>query len=283
MAVVEATIISAIQKDAEEKIRKGAMDIPSDYSIGNALQSAWFILSEALTKDKKKVLDVCTPESIKFALGLMVKDGMNPAKHQCAFIPFGTKLTYLREYQGDIALAKRYSGVRSVASKVVYEGDNYDTFIGTDGIEKLKPTSRSLFQNSDKPIIGAWCVIVDCDGIEHLTQMTKQQIILSWDMNKQFESNESQRNKTQKNFEDQMMMKTVIKRACKPFINSSTDEYILSVYDEDETPRLQSPKSIRDILPEPKTLAIAPTDVKQIEAPVQQQSEEPVPDWGNVD
>ena len=286
--ILNKSVLEKILASAEEKRGNKSIDIPADYSIANALQAAWFKINRITVgfgENKKNALEICDNDSIQKALFEMVTEGMNPAKHQCCFIVHGTSLDYQREYQGDIALAKRYSGVQSVASGIVREGDVFETYTGQYGIEKLIPFKREMFHNSDKKIVGAYCVVVDSDGIERLTKMTREQITKSWDFSKKktFKGYVAgTMNDTQTDFEDQMCEKTVIRRACKPYINSSNDERIIEER-EDETPRLQSPKSIRDILPEPKTLAIAPTDVKQIEAPIQQQSEEPVPDWGNVD
>jgi len=38
--------------------------LPDDYSIENALKSAWLILQETVDKDKKPVLEVCSRASI---------------------------------------------------------------------------------------------------------------------------------------------------------------------------------------------------------------------------
>ena len=291
--IYKEEMLNKIFVSVVQKVEDGAIELPKDYSIANALQTAWFIIKD-ITKyvdnANKSAVEICTSDSISNALFKMVQDGLNPSKRQCSFQIFTNKVTgyellYQREYQGSIALAKRYSGVQSVTAGVIYEGQSIKMRVGEDGIKKIVPFETDILDGLDKEIKGAWCVVVDCDGIPHTEVMSMEMIQKSWDFPKKKtfkEYKEGTLNDTQKDFKDQMCMKTVIKRACKPFINSSDDSE-LKKHDEDETPRLQSPKSIRDILPEPKTLAIAPTDVKQIEAPVQQQSEEPVPDWGNVD
>lgn len=75
---------------------KGAIDFPNNYSVGNALKSAYLILQEAKTREKKPVLQVCTQESVSCTLLDMVVQGLNPAKQQCYFIPYGNQLTLSR-------------------------------------------------------------------------------------------------------------------------------------------------------------------------------------------
>lgn len=291
--IYKEEMLNKIFVSVMQKIEDGATEIPEDYSIPNALQTAWFIIKDItkfIDNANKSAVEICSHDSISNALFKMVQDGLNPSKKQCSFQIYNDKvhgygLQYQREYQGHIALAKRYSNVKTVTAGIIYEGQSIKIRVGEDGIKKIVPFETDILDGLDKEIKGAWCVVVDSDGIPHTEVMSMEMIQKSWDFPKKKtfkEYKEGTLNDTQKDFKDQMCMKTVIKRACKPFINSSDDSE-LKKHDDDETPRLQSPKSIRDILPERNTLTIAPTDVKQIEAPVQQPAEEPVPDWGNVD
>lgn len=225
-------LLQSVYKAILRKIELGVVIIPTDYSVVNALQSAWFIIKESKcgkSENYKPVLEICTKESISEALFKMVTEGLNPSKKQCSFIPRGKKLTYNREYQGDIALAKRYSNVRSVNSGIYYKGDKLVIKREIDGTETLI-THEQPIENLDNEILGAYAVVVEEDGITKLTKMTRAMIQRSWDYPKTKTITGYKKgtlNDTQKDFEDQMCAKTVIKRACKPYINASSDENII--------------------------------------------------------
>lgn len=226
-------ILSLVYQSLSDKIAVGQIGIPKDYHVGNALQAAWFKISEMtvdVNKEKVKATVHCTKESIAEALFKMVAEGMNPSKHQCAFIVYKNILTYQREYQGTIALAKRYSGVKEVNSGVVYEGQILETIVDSTGVERLVPYKPN-FDDMDKPIKGAWTVVIDADGKEHLTKMTMKMIQEAWEFSKRKYPNfkAGEMNDTQSTFTDQMAMKTVVNRACKPYINTSSDELIMNI------------------------------------------------------
>lgn len=240
-----------------EKIRIGAINVPSDYSLVNALQSSLFILKDMKTgKDDgyKPIIDHCTKDSIADSLFRMVSEGLNPAKKQCSFIPRGKKLCYQREYQGDKALAKRYSNVKAINHGVIYEGDKFVTERDKMGNEILIKHDQPI-ENLDNPIKAAYCIIVEEDGTPVMEKMTRKMIQRAWDYPKMktFKGyKEGTMNDTQTNFEDQMCIKTVVKRACKPYINSSTDENIMP---EIESVSSAGQLSAPEIVPENKQIS----------------------------
>ena len=202
------------------------LDIPKNYSANNALKSAWFVMQTIEAKDgDKKVpaLTHCSNESIVNALFEMVVSGLNPMKKQCYFIPYAKKLTFMVSYQGNIALAKRYSGVLSVIPKVLHKDDIFKTEILSDGREVLLEHNQPI-ENLDKPITGGYAVIVDKQGNEHLTKQTLSMIKNSWAMGVA-----KGNGKPHNNFTDEMVKRTVANLACKPWINSSDDEAIISL------------------------------------------------------
>lgn len=208
------------------KVRDRQLTLPPNYSVENALQSAWFIISDmklGKNQNYKPVLESVSQESVAFALFKMCTDGLNPAKNQCAFIARGNQLTYERQYAGSEALAKRFSGVQSIKANVIHKGDVFVVNVMPDGRKTLGKHETTL-ENQDHDIIGAYCVIIDRDGLENMTVMTMKQIHTSWDQSP------SQGQEVHKKFPEEMCKKTVIKKACKPYINSSDDE----VYYHDE-------------------------------------------------
>jgi recombination protein RecT len=234
----------------------GMIDIPDDYSAENALKSAWFILQNVNDKDKKPALQVCEKHSIANSLYEMVVNGLNPMKKQCYFIVYGNKLTCMTSYQGSIAMAKRYSGVKSVIAREIYKNDKFVTEILPDGREIFKSHDQP-FENTDGEIIGGYAIVIDCDGREHLTKMTIGKIKKSWAMGVV-----QGKGKPHTEFTDEMVKRTLINRACKPWINSSNDENII----DDDKPEAKMDGN-QEQKHQPLTLSIEPEPPEAKEKP----------------
>lgn len=197
---------------------KGAIDFPNNYSVGNALKSAYLILQEAKTREKKPVLQVCTQESIANALLDMVVQGLNPSKQQCYFIPYGNQLTLSRSYLGTIALTKRLKGVKDVVAYPIYKNDKldigFDILTGKTKINEFKPALDHKAQD----LIGALGIIVGENEILYLEYMNMEQIRNAWN-----QGTMKGNSPAHKNFPDQMAIKTVINRVCKKYVNAADD------------------------------------------------------------
>jgi recombinase, phage recT family protein len=197
---------------------KGAIDFPNNYSVGNALKSAYLILQEAKTREKKPVLQVCTQDSIANALLDMVVQGLNPTKQQCYFIPYGNQLTLSRSYLGTIALTKRLKGVKDVVAYPIYKNDKldigFDILIGKTKINEFKPALDHKAQD----LIGALGIVVGENEILYLEYMNMEQIRNAWN-----QGTMKGNSPAHKNFPDQMAIKTVINRVCKKYVNAADD------------------------------------------------------------
>lgn len=197
---------------------RGAIDFPNNYSVGNALKSAYLILQEAKTREKKPVLQVCTQESIANALLDMVVQGLNPTKQQCYFIPYGNQLTLSRSYLGTIALTKRLKGVKDVVAYPIYKNDKldigFDILTGKTKINEFKPALDHKAQD----LIGALGIVVGENEILYLEYMNMEQIRNAWN-----QGTMKGNSPAHKNFPDQMAIKTVINRVCKKYVNAADD------------------------------------------------------------
>lgn len=197
---------------------KGAIDFPNNYSVGNALKSAYLILQEAKTREKKPVLQVCTQESIANALLDMIIQGLNPTKQQCYFIPYGNQLTLSRSYLGTIALTKRLKGVKDVVAYPIYKNDKldigFDILTGKTKINEFKP---SLAHNIQE-LIGALGIIVGEKEPLYVEYMNMDQIKKAWEQGQM-----KGKSGAHINFADQMAIKTVINRICKRYVNTADD------------------------------------------------------------
>lgn len=222
--VEERNITDSVLNRVMQMQTEGSLDLPSKYSAGNALKSAFLILQETQTSGKKPVLEACTKESIINALLDMVVSGLNPAKQQGYFIPYGNQLKWSRSYLGTIALTKRIKGVEDVKGYAIYEGDElefgFDYMKGKTTIESYKP---SINRDPDK-LIGAMALIIGKDEILHVEYMDMEQIRKAWNQGSMKGGSGAH-----KNFPDQMAIKTVINRGCKTYAQTSEDEVVSSL------------------------------------------------------
>ncbi|MBO0572779.1 recombinase RecT [Clostridium botulinum] len=196
---------------------------PKNYSVANAVNSAWLILQEVQDKNKKPALEVCTKNSIIGSLYDMCLQGLTPAKKQCYFVVYGNQLQLMRSYMGTVAVTKRLKGVKDIKAYCIYEGDEfeqkYDVDTATLKINKFNPE----FENIDiSKIKGAFAVVLGDNGPIHTEVMNMNQIKNAW--NQGYAKGGSG---AHKNFTDEMAKKTVINRACKMFANTSDDSDLL--------------------------------------------------------
>ena len=198
--------------------------LPSDYSAENALQAAWLIILETIdTVAKKPVLESCTKPSIVNSLLRMLTQGLNPVKKQCYFIPYGGKLSCKRSYFGTMAVARRVAGATDIYPELIYKGDEfeYEIFRGRKVVTKH---TQKLENVNVQNIIAAYCIIEFFGSQESYTEiMTINQIQRAWAKSPVRQDAEGS---THKQFPDEMAKRTVVDRACKRLINSSSDRHL---------------------------------------------------------
>jgi len=229
-AAPKAKITTQVLAQIESLRGKGALQLPADYSAGNALNAAWLALQEVQNREGKPIFkdgqltNVVTQVSIANSLLDMVIQGLNPAKKQGYFIVYGDKLVWQRSYFGDQALAERVRPGIEIYHAVVYEGDDFEfeTIRGRTVVMKHKTN----LANKTKPILAAYCGIYDANTGEDLGAevMTIERIRKSWGMSKTYRADGQG---THNKFPDEMALRTVIRRRTKPVINASTDALLL--------------------------------------------------------
>lgn len=210
------SVMNSITKYTEE----GRLRLPKGYSAENALKSAWLILQNTKDKNEVPALQVCkeNPASIANALLEMVIMGLNPAKSQCYFIVYGKTLSMMPSYFGRITALKRIEGVEGINAQVIYEGDDIDYDMNSDGsISNIEHHQEFKNIKEDK-ILGGYCVI-KYKGQEYGTIATMEQIQEAWKMSKMA--------KDKKEFKSEFVKRTVVNKAIKWFINTRDDEDLL--------------------------------------------------------
>lgn len=214
---------------AEERIKNlqdnNEIDLPADYSVNNALKSAWLQLQETKTKDKKPVLKACTRTSIMNAILKTVVEGLSPAKDQVYYIAYGKKLKAMRSYFGNIALAKRVANVKEVKPTIIYEGDKINIEI-EDGSKYVEDHKTKWQNQDDDKIAGVYAIVkFNDDRPDQHTIMTLDECKQAW---KQGSTYGKYDGTTHDKFAGEMAKRTVINRATKPLIKSSTDDYLMN-------------------------------------------------------
>jgi len=213
-------ITQKVQKSVMSMEEKGELNLPDDYSASNALKSAFLQLQETVDKNKKPALDVATQPSIYNALLEMVTLGLTPAKDQGYFIVRGNQLTFQRSYFGNMALAKRLAGAVDVVAQVIFEDDKFTYDIKGGRLVNIKHEQE--WQNRSGKITGAYATLSFDDGRPDWTEvMTMDQIKQAWGQGYTYK--EDKNYGTHHDFEEEMCKKTVINRATKKYIKSSSD------------------------------------------------------------
>jgi recombination protein RecT len=223
LALIKKDVVDVVGKKVQEFVSRGELHLPPNYSVENAMKSAWLILQNTFDKDKRPVLQVCTRDSIANALLDMAVQGLNPAKKQGYFIAYGKQLVFQRSYFGTMAVTKRVAGAKDIFAEIVYKGDEFEYTIhrGNKVITKHVQRIENVDPNN---IVAAYCTIIFDDDRQFTDIMTWAEIQKAWSKSKM---NPQREGSTHKEFAQEMVRKTVINRACKRYLNSSDDGGLL--------------------------------------------------------
>jgi recombination protein RecT len=211
----------------------GELVFPADYIPENALKSAQLKLYEVQDKNYKPALEVCTKESIANALLSTVVQGLNPDKKQCYYIVRGNKLCVDRSYFGDAHVAMTVDKtIIDIVPKVVYEEEEVETetIRGKDIVTYHK---SNPFKRDKSKIIGAYCNVIYNDDTYYSVIMTFEQIKQSWKQSPMKPINEDgsvKKDSTHDKFTAEMCERTVVRKACTPIINKSSDKNLVAKF-----------------------------------------------------
>lgn len=257
VVVAEKTLADNVLNKVNEFQKNKSIALPDNYSPENALKSAWLILLETKDRDGKFALSVCTKESIANAMLEMVIQGLNPVKKQCYFIVYGSKLVLQRSYHGNVALAKRLGGVKSVVSNAIYNDDVFEYEVDMEtGSKKITKHIQKLENIDSDKVKGAYAIVTMENGSKFIEVMNMHQIRKSWE-----QGATKGKSPAHNNFADEMAKKTVISRACKLFISTSDDA---DVYEEIDPMTIQVTAVEEEIAQNANTKTIGFEPVQEI-------------------
>jgi recombination protein RecT len=224
---VKKQTVDAVEKRIKELQETGDIDLPENYSVGNALKSAWLTLQETQDKSKNPVLETCSRTSIQNALFDTVVQGMNPAKDQIYYIAYGNQLTAMRSYFGNMALAKRVDDtIDDIWATAIYDGDEVEIEVKRGRRYVVSHKSKWGNQNDDK-VTGAYATVTyteESGKPDRQVIMTLEECKQAWKQGKVYQ--EGREWATHNKFTAEMCKKTVLNRITKPIIKSSSDSYL---------------------------------------------------------
>ncbi len=211
-------VSDAVMARINDMTEKNELVLPDGYSAGTALRQALLIIQETKDKNGKTALEVCTKASVTNTLLNMCIQGLQPEKRQCYFIVYGNQLQLFRSYFGtQAALRRAVPSVGKIVTDLVHEGDEVEFGTTEYGERYAVRIITDPIKNIEKPIAYGFCNIFDLDGkLMAGTLMTWKDIQKSW-------SKTRSGGQTQKEFPEEMAKRTLINRACKHILNSSTE------------------------------------------------------------
>lgn len=211
-----------------KEYQDAGMVLPPNFNPTNSLKKARFMLND-MKVNGKPVLEVCTEMSIVQCLLDSVAKGLDFSEGQIYFIPRNGVMTTMESVYGRIVRAKRASKNYKPIVQYVHEGDEF--LFGADvetGATKIFKHTTSL-ENLDKPIIAAYTYVTDNDGVTEVFIMTKREWLKSW-------TKSSNGASVAKEFERDMIYRTIIKKSTKSLVNANANAYFAPLNDDDDAP-----------------------------------------------
>ena len=216
----DENIAELVQNKIEKMQESGEIHFPANYSVSNAIRSAWLQIQETKDLNDRPALEVCTRESVANALLNTVIQGLSPSKKQVYYIVYKNQLLAQRSYFGTISVTKRIPLVKDVWADVVYDGDVFQTKKHRGGWKILEYESSP--EQMDPGKIKYAYAVIEREGEQDFTE------IMTWDqIQKSWAKSRSKNQNVHKEFPDQMAKRTVINRACKMFFNTCDDSDLL--------------------------------------------------------
>lgn len=212
-SATQQLVAEIVTTDFANLQKKQGYKVPEGYNVSNALQAAVSALPQV------KDIDRATPDSVKKSLFDMVVQGLDPSKTQAYFIVYGNQLQMQRSYFGTQQVLKRLPEIDDIHASVVRAGEEFEVDYEEAG-DLIVTNHKTSFGALDGEIIGAYAVIKMTDGTKRYEVMTKKQIDQAWD--------QSKTKNVQNKFPAEMAKRTVINRAAKNIINTTTADSALA-------------------------------------------------------
>jgi|LGOV01.1.fsa_nt_gb recombination protein RecT len=217
-------ITDTVLNSLETSMADGKLHIPKNYSMVNALKSAYLeIVGIKLSTNAGGgfALEKCTKSSIANALLTTVLNGLNPAKKQVYYIPYGTRLDAFISVFGKMAIAKRLpNATGEPVARLIYKGDNVEMSHNELGEEIITKHVLTFDGKMSGEIVGAYATM-EINGIMRSAVMNITEIKESWS------GIGSNKGTPHIKFTGEFAKRTILGRLLKPIIQSSDDSYLV--------------------------------------------------------
>jgi recombination protein RecT len=236
-------VATSVTEDFQDLVEAQGFKVPDGYHVANALQEA------VATLPTVKGITSVSADSIKKTLFDMVVQGLSPAKTQVYFIAYGNQLQMQRSYFGTQQVLKRLKDIKDIQAYVVRKDEEFDVDYDENGGLIVK-AHHTDFMKLDNEIVGAYAVITKADGEKQYEVMTKKQIDTSW--------GQARSTNVHKKFPEEMAKRTVINRAAKNIINtSSDDDNLIAAINSTTANENNYDDEPKDVTPAPKQNALS--------------------------
>lgn len=202
LATKKKNLLETASTRLSELLSKQVAAMPKGFNQTRFLQNCMAVLRD--TKDIEKF----TPEEIALALIRGAYLGLDFFRQECYVVAYGGQLKFQTDYKGEVKLAKMYAAkrIRHLYAKNVREGDCLDIKI-MDGNPKV---NFAPIEFNDKPVLGAFAVVVYEDGsLEYDTMSLKEIEHVRRHYSKAADG------PAWKKSPEEMYKKTVLRRLCK--------------------------------------------------------------------
>ncbi len=217
----EKNVSDSVQNRVTELVGEGRLHLPQNYSVGNAMASAWLIIQDVKDKNNRPALEVCTQSSIANALLEMAILGHNPAKKHGYFIVYGSKLTWFPSYFGKSASAKRIKGIdNEPIATLIYEGDEVELGFNELGEEYVLAHKTSWANKVKNNIVGVYATVKQ-------GEITRSAVLTVEEVKEAWLKNPGQK-RDHIDFRGEFMKRTAINRLVKTIVQTSNDDDLLA-------------------------------------------------------
>jgi recombination protein RecT len=215
----------SVNNKVAELVEKGRLTLPNNYSLGNAISSAYLILQETKDKNDKPVLEVCSKESIANSLLNMAILGLNPAKKQCYFIAYGNQLQLFVSYFGKSATIKRLKNIISEpVGTLIYAGDELEIGFNELGERLVMNHKTSWKAQQEDKIEGCYATVhqqlKNGQTVTRSALLTMKEIKEAW--------SKSKTSKDHPEFTGEFCKRTAINRLVKMILQTSNDDDLVA-------------------------------------------------------
>lgn len=185
-------------------------EIAKEHNLVSFKKEAGFALQALQNNDFLCKIATQNPQSLKNAITNIAAIGisLNPAIKQAYLVPRDGKVCLDISYMGLAALATQNMSIKWVQAEVVREGETFHHM----GIDKIPEHQMDCFNRTGK-LKGVYCVAKLYDDSYLTTIMSIDEVYKIRDMSSQ--SWKSKKSGPWRDFEEEMVKKTVIKRATK--------------------------------------------------------------------